>query len=504
MHYIERRKITCTGGMSTLVLKPNGSIYRCAMQCDSGAPPLCHIEDNELALYERPEPCSFEQCTANCDITDTQKFIYERSLSGEEVCAGTYVSHTGLEPAARNNFLSYHQPGKQKKKIGKISWYPSIRCNFNCFYCDSGDSRKVAAGLIRASTPELTGPQWLKGMKRLYDHFDWAVVFIVGGEPTLLDYLLPAIKMLSSKFHCLLFSNLSQGVFELSRSGIQPASPAFPYPLGDLPVGLSVNASLHPLAKAFHAERFKASALLLRHNGYPVSVSMPGHPLQLFLAEDWAAWCARHSLPFYLQSWKGEDHAGHIARYSAAERDYVARYELFEALCEDDQRPLPAPSGQPPWHAKQPGLSAAQMELLGPYPRYLSGHLTMKLWDYELSRLPPQIQISSGTSLSLAGRVRNLSDEAFAPDKGFKVGARLYKGSGPAALLEGRAEFASPLQPEEERDFSLHLDCSGLAAGVYRLAVDVVREGAFWLTQKGARGGRPYDLDVSIHEQGVS
>lgn len=498
MRYIEKRNIYCTGGMSSLVIKPNGDVYRCAMNCDCGAPPLFNIKTDPFVVNEEPELCGYESCMACCDITDRQKFIITSDGSGKKICSGTYVPYVHLERDKKSNYLAYHSLGRQKRKLAKISWYPSIKCNYNCLYCDSGDSHKIASNAIRSSFPELQGQEWLAAFEKIYDYFDWAEICVVGGEPMLLDYMIPILKRLSGKFHCKLISNLSRAVYELSRSLIPPIKQTYPYPLGNLPVGLSVNGSLHPLSTAFDAERFKGAALLLRQSGYPVSISLVGHPLQLFLAEEWAEWCAGHDLSFYVQTWKGEDRAGNVAHYTPAERLYVAGYESYDALIEDTQHPVAASDLTPASQLNQTDLTLEELELLGPYPRYLAGCLIMKVWDYEVKGLPTHARAKAGSSVEVSALVINSSDETWHPDKGFKIGARLYKGDTLKALCEARAELASPLHPGEEANFNIFVDCSGLGPGVYTAHIDIVKEGEFWLTQKGARGGVPYSVTLVV------
>ena len=64
-------------------------------------------------------------------------------------------------------------------------------------------------------------------------------------------------------------------------------------------------ASLHLTAKAFDRDAFLAKVLYLKHNGISTMINFVGHPLQLFLADDFKQWCKKHDVPFVLSPWYG-------------------------------------------------------------------------------------------------------------------------------------------------------------------------------------------------------
>ena len=138
---------------------------------------------------------------------------------------------------------------------------------------------------------------------------------MTGGEPLLSRATLPVLKLISEQFSVSITTNLSTNVFGLIRD--------LPQPRGGRTGLKLIVASLHVTAKGFDRDVFLARVLYLKNNGISTMINFVGHPLQLFLADEYQQWCKNHDVPFVLSPWHGRDNDGYEAVYTEAERSYL-------------------------------------------------------------------------------------------------------------------------------------------------------------------------------------
>jgi hypothetical protein len=99
--------------------------------------------------------------------------------------------------------------------------------------------------------------------------------------------------------------------------------------------------------------------------------------------------------------------------------------------------------------------------------------------------------LEPGAPATLTGTLRNTSGKPWPQGAGgepLKLGARLFKRSSKGEALR---EFRAPLErlpagPEDAVTFRLAVDPGQLDRGDYELRLDVVKEGQFWMADKGA------------------
>ena len=72
-------------------------------------------------------------------------------------------------------------------------------------------------------------------------------------------------------------------------------------------------ASLHVTAKGFDRDAFLARVLYLKNNGIATTINFVGHPLQLFLADEFQQWCKNPRRALMLSPWHGRDNEGYEA-----------------------------------------------------------------------------------------------------------------------------------------------------------------------------------------------
>ena len=263
--------------------------------------------------------------------------------------------------------------------------------------------------------------------------------------------------MATQKYACYLTSNVSRDVMELTRGRVRPGGrPRMVEGLGQVPAGLAgINCSLHPTSRGFNWELFKGSVLLLRGAGFQVSVNYVGHPLQLYLVPEYKAWCEQNGIEFTLSSWQGTDNEGNTARYSAPERAF------FEQI---------APS-----HRKK------------------ANELVLMDCSYEGVLDHPVTRVLMADTLTLTGRIRNLSHTEWqvgtGPGRWNVAGYLTRVGRRKQRVLELRASPPPPdgsVPPNGELEFALPVDTRGLPAGLYEVWVDMLTDQQNWMGLHGA------------------
>jgi hypothetical protein len=129
------------------------------------------------------------------------------------------------------------------------------------------------------------------------------------------------------------------------------------------------------------------------------------------------------------------------------------------------------------------------MALHGAVP--FTAHLRIEAFTHDIAADADAVTLSPGATAVLSGTLRNTCGKPWpegADGEPLKVGARLFRQS-----AEGEAvrEFRTGLErlpetAEDEIPFRLVLDPGELERGDYELRIDVVKEGQFWLAEKGA------------------
>jgi hypothetical protein len=117
--------------------------------------------------------------------------------------------------------------------------------------------------------------------------------------------------------------------------------------------------------------------------------------------------------------------------------------------------------------------------------------LRIEAFSHDIAVDADAVTLSPGAAAVLSGTLRNTCGKPWPEGAGgepLKVGARLFRES---AKGEAVREFRTVLEQlpgaaEDEAAFRLVLDPGELERGNYELCIDVVKEGQFWLAEKGA------------------
>ena len=152
-------------------------------------------------------------------------------------------------------------------------------------------------------------------------------------------------------------------------------------------------ASLHVTAKGFDRDVFLARVLYLKNNGIATTINFVGHPLQLFLADEYQQWCKNHDVPFVLSPWHGRDNEGYEAVYTEAERSYL--------------------------------------DTIAPVNRKSQTLIDFRSYRYLLKMETSRVRAAEGESIAIRGTIQNTGNSSWS-NKGtdtrqaFAIGARLY------------------------------------------------------------------------------
>ena len=117
--------------------------------------------------------------------------------------------------------------------------------------------------------------------------------------------------------------------------------------------------------------------------------------------------------------------------------------------------------------------------------------LRIETFSHEIAVDADAVTLSPGGTAVLSGTVRNTCSKPWPEGVGaepLKLGARLCR---PSVMGEAVREFRALLErlpetPEDTVAFRLVLDPEELQRGEYELSIDIVKEGQFWLADKGA------------------
>ncbi len=443
--------VLCSAGVNYFHVYPNGDVYRCLADYNAKRAPMFNLARDGWQGAATPTVCDHERCSNACDLDWTTKWQVDeqgrvaQTFEGQRKDVETEISH----------FLCSQRLDAPERRVAYFVWSPTLVCNYTCAYCGCAAGEKRLKQDFPSAHPELTADEWIEVWSDILERFDYGVLSVTGGEPLLAEATIPVLGMATQKFACYVTSNVSRNVVEFTRDRIRPAQWTSDVEgLGRVLVGLlGINCSLHPTSRGFNWEIFKGSVLLLKHAGFQVSVNYVGYPLQLYLAPEYKAWCDEHAIDFTLSSWQGVDNEGNIARYSPAERAFF------------EQMALP--------HRKTAN------ELV--FADYAS--------DVMLDN--PIARVRAGESVTLTGRIRNLSHTPWqvgtGPDR-WRVGGYLTPmGRRRQRLREFRFFPPDDVVPQAgELAFALPVDTAGLPAGTYEVWIDMVIESTTWMALVGA------------------
>ena len=445
--------IVCSAGVSYFHVYPNGDVYRCLADYNARRPPMFNLKRDGWQGAVAPTVCDHERCYNACDLDWTTKWQVNEQGRVEKTFEG---QRKDIEKEISSLLCSQRLESPQRR-VAYFIWSPTLTCNYTCVYCGCAAGEKRIKSDFPSASPELTVDEWIEIWSDILERFDYGILSITGGEPLLSEATIPVLGMLTQKFACYLTSNISRDIMELARGSIRPEGRLRPIEgLGELTTGLcGINASLHPTSKGFNWDLFKGSVLMLRNAGFHVSVNYVGHPLQLYLAPEYKAWCEQNQIEFTLSSWQGTDNEGNIARYSLAERTF------FEDI---------APS-----HRKK------------------ANELVLMECSYEGVLDNPFTRVLMTDVLTMTGRIRNLSQAEWrvggARDQWSVAGYLTRVGRRKQRVLELRTSPPPPDQcvpPNGDLAFALPVDTRGLPAGIYEVWVDMLMGKQNWMGLHGA------------------
>lgn len=440
------------------MLYPNGDVYRCMDKYNDRDKHLFNIMDDIWQFSEKPEECTNDRCYAACDIDWAQKFIMQPD--GTQSIVEAQVKHYD---SMNGSIWTSQTMEPRKHRFAHIIWAPTLVCNYSCAYCGCAVGEKKLREDFPSSYPELTTEQWLIAWDRLLEYLDYAVITMSGGEPMISSATVPVLERISHKFAIGLTTNMSKNIMELSRGMIVSGGMRETEEFGTVRVGLQqITASLHPSSKLFSDSLFKGAVLLLKNNlNCAVAINFVGYPLQLYLAMEWKAWAEANDIRFVLSPWCGTDNSGHNAVYTEAEQNYV--------------------------------------NALAPAQRKTETQIVFSNITHAIHVGTTELTVHKGEMVRLTGTVTNKGDTDWKKGEGInilKIGGRLRIRNSSRLIGEYRGEFnAYVIAPEETLPFALEFETENLPAGSYSLFVDIVREGAFWMEDKGAI---PLRVDVNI------
>jgi len=445
------KTVMCSAGISHLLLYPNGDVFRCMADYNARRAPLFNAKQGWKTL-ETPTECPHDTCYAACDLDWTKKWIFEEGNPVPEIVQpqSFTVNPTGIEAWAEQSL------DKPLTRMAHIVWAPSLLCNYDCRYCGCAVGAHEIHKEFLSAAPELSVAEWTAVWKEILGHYDFGIVSVTGGEPLLSRATLPVLKLVSEQFRVSITSNLSTNVFGLVRDLPQPRS-------GRAGLKLIV-ASLHLTAKAFDRDAFLAKVLYLKHNGISTMINFVGHPLQLFLADDFKQWCKKHDVPFVLSPWYGRDNDGFEAVYTDAERSYL--------------------------------------DEVAPAHRKSSTQLEFRSYRYEVKLETSRVSAAPAETIAIKGQIQNTgsrpwSNDTANGDKAFLIGVMLYPAGETRKWLR---HFEYPLSksevlPGDECDIEIKCPTDGLSRGVYMLKVGLIREDGMWFENKG---NEPSTVDIEL------
>lgn len=452
------KKVYCTAGMSHFMIYPNGDVYRCMDKYNDREKPLFNVMDNEWNFFEEPTECSNDRCYAACDVDWAQKFIIKDDGTQEIIEA--QVKHYD---SMNGEIWTSQKMERCHRRFAHIIWAPTLLCNYSCAYCGCAVGEKKLREDFPSSFPELTTQQWLTAWDKLLDYFDYAVITMSGGEPLISSATVPVLERISHKFAIGLTTNMSKNIMELSRGMIVSGGMRDTEKFGKVRVGLQqITASLHPSSKIFNESMFKGGVLLLKNSlKSAIAINFVGYPLQLYLATEWKEWAESNGIRFILSPWCGTDNNGNHAEYTDAEQQYV--------------------------------------DSIAPAQRKTNTQTVFSKISHTFDVAKTNLIVQKGEQIEIKGRVTNTGDIVWERGEGtniLKLGGILKLKNSSRQICEFRSEFkAEKLCPNECLPFEFRIETTDIPKGEYCLMLDIVKEGAYWMKDKGAN---PHPIAIEI------
>lgn len=306
----------CSAGYNYLSIGAEGNIYLCNLLNYNPTGLVGNIFDlnGDFRLradeYDR---CPIQRCESGCDRQWTRKKVYEND---QEV---------DFQPLAFE--AQYHG----LKRPAFIMWGPTWVCSYHCKYCTLPDV--LNSGPDGKSFPAKgghTAEEWIAVFDRFLqiNGLDGGIVSVSGGEPT----SFPGIGKVLNFFHQRNFkigmvSNMATDTYRVIVKEVPPQ--AFS----------GWNASLHLLERTFDMNIFKSKVLMLKSLGYPVTVTLVGHPDQVMMAPELHEYFTQRGVGFTIIPMVGEfDGVGFksIADYPPPMQEVINRFTQAHNL--DDNR----------------------------------------------------------------------------------------------------------------------------------------------------------------------
>ncbi len=450
-----KKTVLCSAGISHLLLYPNGDVFRCMADYNARRAPLFNATEGWKTI-DTPSECPHETCYAACDLDWAKKWVFEEGNPVPEIIQ---PQDYAVNPRD-GHFWAAQTLEKPLTNMVHIVWAPSLLCNYDCRYCGCAVGAHNIHKDFPSASPELSAGEWISVWREILDHYDFGILSVTGGEPLLSRATLPVINLVADRFRVSITTNLSTNVFGMVRD--------LPQPRGGRTGLKLIVASLHLTAKGFDRDVFLAKVLYLNNNGISTSINFVGHPLQLFMADEFQQWCKNHNVPFVLSPWQGGDNDGYEAVYTEAERSYL--------------------------------------DTIAPVNRKSQTQIDFYLYHYLLKMNASRVRAGLGESIAIKGKIQNTGNSSWS-NKGadtlhsFAIGARLYPvGEGRKSLRD----FTFPLSrnevlPQEECEVEIECATHGLPRGVYTLKVGLIREDELWFTNKGHEPAI-VDIELGLHE----
>ena len=257
--------------------------------------------------------CPVQACQSGCDRQWTRKKVYEND---QEV---------DFQP------LAFEDQYRGLKRPAFIMWGPTWVCSYHCKYCTLPDV--LDSGPDGKNFPAKTGKtaeDWIRVFEKFIalNGLDGGILSVSGGEPT----SFPGVGQVLNFWHQHNFkigmvSNMAMDIYKTIVKEVPPQ--AFS----------AWNASLHLLERTFDMNIFKAKVLMLKALGYPVTVTLVGHPNQVMLAPELHEYFIKHGVGFTIIPMVGEfDGVGFksISDYPPPMQEVIHRFTQAHNL--DDNR----------------------------------------------------------------------------------------------------------------------------------------------------------------------
>ncbi len=452
---LEGKKVLCSAGVNFCMVYPNGDVYRCMRDYNTGRPPLFNIKNYnmDLRLHRSPFNCRHRICNTSCDSDWATKWLFAGGELYKKIPA------TEWDDVGRGRWASQELDDESLSEFLMMVWTPTLICNYSCKYCGCASGVNNIKESFNSSWPQLSDREWMRFFENILSKFEWGVIQTNGGEPLLSSSVVPVLSVVANSFAVNLVSNLSVNVTDLVRANISPYS-------HDSGAGLRVTASLHPSSKSFSWDQFLGKLLLLKDRGLLRGVNFVGWPEQLFLYEYYRDMLARYEIEIWLQPWVGPDNFGY-SEYSAGEMEYLNRFA-------------------------SPSRKLSNQLDLSPF-------VDSPYFDYDIEVKSIDID---GYDVKLSLAVENNGIEPWCDgDDLIRVGARVCSRSGSRRVdREFRGVLGHGVSRQGRAHVDVCIDTRGLLAGDYVVVLDLVKEGCFWFEQHGCA---PVSLALTVGESGV-